>query len=524
MDMPTPTPAPETARRPTREGLDIREVDTAEALAAAGLTHVRYDTGEEVPWVPGLFLLDVASGAVEGWVESSPDISTPWGEPDIPLSISPSNRFLDLDGVLYDRQTERAYRVHGGLEQWWGYGSSERLLVMAADGTGSVLLDADLAPVAEFQVPPGERFTSPTGGYILIREPQSIGTFHLVNLEDESNPRVHTWDLPWEPVSTRHGGRVYRIEVLDDLVAFVGRVGDSACRVTRYDLRGVMLSDKPVPCGFARDSGNATSLPRISPDGRLIAASTAQGLARFAYGTEPVGMVLSIFDAATGAEAVRILGVHPSWMLGEPYSRGNVWLADSSGIIVLTGEGRFVARITGTWAPAPGWASPDDPSRFFDYYWLPSVVTVGQQGAEQVAISFGPAEPTVYDSDPFFGHRETAGWGARSEALRVWTSYRYGSHFDEYYGKPPLAPIIELPPLGRSLLVKVVLVACLDVREEPSLDTPAVTCLPHGAIAEADDFVSFQQTWMHIRTEDGVEGWAHADYLRWHSDGVRLEE
>ena len=29
---------------------------------------------------------------------------------------------------------------------------------------------------------------------------------------------------------------------------------------------------------------------------------------------------------------------------------------------------------------------------------------------------------------------------------------------------------------------------------------------------------------MHVRTDGGIEGWAHADYLRWHSDGVRLEE
>ena len=53
-------------------------------------------------------------------------------------------------------------------------------------------------------------------------------------------------------------------------------------------------------------------------------------------------------------------------------------------------------------------------------------------------------------------------------------------------------------------------------------------CLPDGTVAEIDDFElgfsSEEPNWMHIRTEDGLEGWAHADYLRWHSDGVRLEE
>ena len=27
----------------------------------------------------------------------------------------------------------------------------------------------------------------------------------------------------------------------------------------------------------------------------------------------------------------------------------------------------------------------------------------------------------------------------------------------------------------------------------------------------------------HLRTDDGREGWASADYLRWHSDGVWLD-
>ena len=75
---PTPTavPAPVTAVvLPTREELGIVEVGVAEALDSAGLTHVRYEAGEEVPWDPGLFLLDVESGAVEGWVYSLSSLS-----------------------------------------------------------------------------------------------------------------------------------------------------------------------------------------------------------------------------------------------------------------------------------------------------------------------------------------------------------------------------------------------------------------------------------------------------------------
>ena len=50
----------------SREDLGIREVDTAEALAAAGLRYVRCAAGETVPQEVGLYLLDVETGAVEG--------------------------------------------------------------------------------------------------------------------------------------------------------------------------------------------------------------------------------------------------------------------------------------------------------------------------------------------------------------------------------------------------------------------------------------------------------------------------
>ena len=545
---PPPTPTPTATATPapliTAEDLGIREVDTAEALAAAGLTHVRYAAGEEVPWDPGLFLLEVESGVVEGWVRSLAGLpeeerGTAWNVSD-DIAVSPSNRFVSWagHGVLHDRQTGRTYALDRGsieFDRWWGTGPGERLLFRLASSGAFVAMDAGMQPVARFTLPPGERFTSPNGGYILVREQGSSGTFHLVDLEDETNPQVHTWALPWEPVVNRDGAPVFRIELLDDLVAFLGGVGDSACHVTRYDLRGVLLSDRTIPCGFARFNWwDGASLPRISPDGRLIVAPTFDSLEEFAYGREPVGAVMSIFDAATGAKIVRILGAHPAWIKGGLSPSGDVWLADSSGIIVQTRHGWRVAGLEGTWGPAPGWASPDDPDRFFDYGWtIPgsSVAAVNQQGHEQASLSFGPPSASI----PGPGYEaalilwESAGWGTRSDALRVWTSYWHTQEFDDYYGTPPLEAVIEHPPFDDRLLVEVVVDTCLNVREQPWLDAPVVTCLQHGTVAETDDFEQFwpyelMSEWMHIRTDDGLEGWASAEYLRWHSDGVRLEE
>ena len=371
---PSPTPTATPAPLITAEDLGIREVDTAEALAAAGLTHVRYAAGEEVPWDPGLFLLDVESGGVEAWVRSlallpEEERGTAWNVSD-DIAVSPSNRFVSWAGqaVLNDRQTGRTYawdRNRIEFDRWWGTGPSERLLFRLASSGAFVAMDAELQPVARFTLPNGERFTSPNGGYILVRE--CVGCepgdrFHLVNLEDEASPQVHSWVLPWKTVRYRdrlRGDIPYRIELLDDLVAFVADTGDATCRVVRYDLKGTILSDRTVaswchsPDSPARVRSFLYTLHRISPDGRLLAATTSLGMP-----------IASVFDAATGDEIVRIKGVYLPWLDREP---SNVWLADSSGIVVGTYLGPRIATTDGAWRRAPGRPAPDDPDLFLAY-------------------------------------------------------------------------------------------------------------------------------------------------------------
>ena len=74
--------------------------------------------------------------------------------------------------------------------------------------------------------------------------------------------------LPWE---ASEGWRYEEIVVLDNLVAFVVALSDSACRVARYDLGGVLLSDQTIPCKL-------DALPASRQDGRLIASPTFSGL------------------------------------------------------------------------------------------------------------------------------------------------------------------------------------------------------------------------------------------------------
>ena len=134
-------------------------------------------------------------------------------------------------------------------------------------------------------------------------------------------------------------------------------------------------------------------------------------------------------------------------------------------------------------------------------------------------------------STPFFGYPSISGsWSGtrrRAEASRVSVfppTAVAGAARDYYRGPPPLAPVIESPPFEDRLQVEVVVDTCLNLRQAPSLNAAVLTCLPNGAIADTDDYYTdYYDAWMHVRTADGLEGWASADYLRWASDGVRLE-
>ena len=339
----TPSPAPTATPSPTHtaplaplitaEDLGIREVDTADALAAAGLTHVRYAASEEMPWDPGLFLLDVETGEVDAWARSLAALSeeerTAASRASDDLDVSPSNRFVSWadHGVLYDRHTGRTYALDRSrleFDRWWGTGPGERLLFRLATSGAFVAMDAELRPVARLELPAGSRYTSPDGGYILIRECVECepgDRFHLVNLDDEANPEVHSWVLPWKTVRYRTTGEpLYRIDRLDDLVALVADAGSGSCRVVRYGLSGALLSDSTIPCL----SPWPGLLPRISPDGRMLAATTSSVFAD--------DRISSIFDAATGEEILRVKSVYSFGLteFGIYGDASGVWLADSS--------------------------------------------------------------------------------------------------------------------------------------------------------------------------------------------------
>ncbi len=492
---PTATPSLAAARLPTREELGIREVDTAEALAAAGLTHVRYKAGEEVPWEMGLFLLDVATEAVEGWT-CRRELSS-CSE----LYLSPSNRYLSFMSYVHDRETDRTYAdvdaVPGSPHYLipgiigWGADAGERLLVRG--GSGYVVLDSQLQPVAQRLAIPAN---SPAqhGRYVAAIQD---GELRIADLGSESGEGATS---------------LIRRALPDDITSpsrdhlYVGRAGvflilsDDAdsTHIIRYDWEGNLGSDVVIP-QLSPSSGRA-----LSPRGSLVAGLTFKAATGDAF-DEPRYTAVSIFDVATGEEVTRVLGA------GVPFWHGIQWLGDDSGVLVSTILGERIAALDGAWRSSPGRPAPGDPSVHFEW----GTAVRDRAGNVLASAEFGPSPPT-----PDFLPLSWTGWGAHGRELRI-RLYGLGPTYLGDPHIPPLAPVIEVAPFGDGLLVEVAVGTCLNVREDYSLDAPVVTCLPDGTVAETDDYFG---DWMHIRTDDGVEGWAHADYLRWHSDGVRLEE
>ena len=494
---PTVTLLPVIAPLPTREELGIVEVDVTEALDAAGLTHVRYEAGEEVPWDPGLFLLDVATGAVEGWTcrrDQLHGCSV--------LHISPSNRYLSFMSYVHDRETDRMYAdVHVVPSSphylipeiiGWSADVGERLLVRG--GTGYTVLDSQLQPAAQRLTMPAP---SPAqhGRYVAAIEDDELRIADLGNESDRAGTSLIERALPDDVPPTGH----HKLDVGRG-GAFLILPGDAdSTRIIRYDWEGNLGSDVVIP-RLSYSSGS----PLLSPRGGLVAGLTFKAATGDAY-DEPRYTAVSIFNLATGEEVSRILGA------GRSFWHGIQWLGDDTGVLVSTVLGEKIATLDGEWAPSPGRPAPGDPSVHFEW----GTAVRDRQGNVLASVEIGAGLRT-----PDFLPRIWTEWGAHGRELRI-RLYGMPPGYLGDWDTPPLAPVIEVAPVGDRLLVEVVAGTCLNVREEASLGAAIVACVPDGTLAETDDYYD---DWMHIRTDNGVEGWADADYLRWHSDGVRLEE
>ena len=515
----------------SRADLGIREVDTAEALAAAGLRYVRCAAGEIVPQEVGLYLLDVETGEVEGWALTparAAEASEAGGFIDAGVGLSPGNRFLTFDRFRHDRLTGNTFEWDAPPLRYWGSDDDEqRLLFQMPDEDGDlfVVTDGTLQPVAQFALPQRQEgqlewFNLEQRSLLVrgvARDEASQHYLHIFDLDTEEEGTAAPQATQAVPgtAETWSAGR-YRLTSIASGIELV--VADSdACHVVHLGWDGAMLLKVSVPVSPHYGRYDC----RISPDGRWMTAVTATAASSTMWGA-PVGLSVSMLDTTSGDEVYRVKGVDGPGR----------WLDDSSGVSLSTSRGTRIVTLDGRWVdaaprPVPASTAPAPTRELPEYriaYVEDGIAVRDHEGGTLASLHFAEADT------PADGYHSISGWwtGTRDE-LRVRVSIVPGGRCGcggDYSGPPPLAPVIESPPFEDRLQVEVVVDTCLRLRAEPSLRAAVVDCLPTGVILDTDGYtVDYYDyvPWMHVRTADGREGWASADYLRWASDGVLLE-
>ena len=185
-----------------------------------------------------------------------------------------------------------------------------------------------------------------------------------------SSGQLHLFNFAsGESVAFDHpGGSMHVIPSGEGFAVVTEDATSSTCRLARYEWTATTVTDVSFACIRLHGLGGAGV--HLSPDGRWIAALTRMLAGDVPIvGDSPAAIELSILDAATGAEALRVGG---ALFLGEVLIAGATpWLADSSGLVVGTVAGVQIVDLEDGWAPSPPalssstWVlpAPDDASR-----------------------------------------------------------------------------------------------------------------------------------------------------------------
>ncbi len=569
---PTPAAQSEGATR-ERWQPEVREIATDYET----LGRVQYAPGEtigiRIEVEGGLFFLSVDTGAVEGWVSGrsgttaflSPSPGNRYVFRQGLLHDRAAGRTFEWDAPL--RLHVPGLVVQSGIAPVEGtHGLNEH--ISFSRGSQYAVVNPTMEAIAWFELdaPAGsgaQWWADPNGDHLLLRASHGVYSIDL-------------WEGGWKKIEFPPVGNVH-VQVLDGgqgfILSFSSRDWKN-CRIAAYSWAGKVLSNVLVPCIHL-----GSSPIDISPDGRFVATLTrvvpevhAGRMAQTdGYPHYSNLMVTSLFDTTTGEELLRAKGVAPSrgWF-DRIHPEGSPWLADSSGLLVNTPDSTRVLGVDGSWASlfplGPMLPASDDPTRFDRPSWLgtfglddcakllteskrrgawcllPAATVVGSDG-QVIAALRGTLQIASAKAAVSICCNRTS-WGLTSSELRL--------HLDEreawlrLLDQPVLSPQIELPPFEDRLLLQVSTSGpCLHLREAPSTESASLNCLPSGSLVEVapppdyredqdhswwfhgfsversnsgcatDDEGHHDCYWIHVRTDEGLEGWMLSDFLRW---------
>ncbi|MDE2933680.1 MAG: SH3 domain-containing protein, partial [Chloroflexota bacterium] len=520
---PTPEPTPEPPIDSTPNALGIREIPTDDAF-----TRLEYAPGELIDEEASIYFLDVETGAVEGWKVVA----------GVEPFFSHGYRYAATDAALHDRETGRTFawdadalQVAGFEEAPWRVStgsystfiSDESVAFQRLDGADDsgvqryVIVDPSMNEIAAFEIPSYWDILqwNLAAGSALASDGTAM---HIIDVSTGSSFAIDQPDTPRPPASGEWFASVGYAGEYADLEGGGSVAGaQGSCQAVRRDWgSGAVLSDTTVDCFLGGGAG-----AHLSPDGALLAAVTRVLDCCdewFGHAFYSALTALSLFDATTGDELLRVGGATFPFRQGVGY--GAVWLADSSGLVVATVQGLQIVTVDGRWVPlSPVLSqghlrpSPVDPGRFIHDG---SATVVDLSGEVVVTPNFEESVPLARSA-----------WNPSGQELRL---------LPEVPGKgasplaPSTLPAIQTPPFDDALTAEVVVDTCLNVREEATTDSEIVVCLPPERVVElvahpddghlvegpcVEDDLYGNCVWVYVLTEDGEQGWAYADFLRW---------
>jgi hypothetical protein len=503
------TTVPTTATRlltppATQPVADKSDPNWPPATATGGIKRIQLKAGEAIT-SPGYYFMDVPSGQVEGWQDTSADPKAPNS-----VTVTADHRWVFSQSAT----TYLASRESGTVYQW----PSANLRLVTA-GSGLLLFeeminenkssgwfritDAKLKSVVRFSLPPGAAeiagaVFAPDGKTVVIS--RSNWPQQPVYLVDMATGKVTGLKAPSEiKGGTPIGVRLYPPGVSQGVdIGYVyqlpppgpERGSEQQTAVRRYSWTGDVISD-------AQPQG---ALMGTSADGRL-----------YAWQERVVGgatNAIVVQDATSGKPLFRVLG-----------GTGLDWTANGSGMLLRSDKGYYAVSTAGELRKI----APMPPAKDFFYLNWP-------QSSPADADLFA-AGPVVYNGAGTVQRQATLGkpggwivnasnWSPSGKEVGFSVSPNVGKDFGDDNGLG-LAPKVQRPPLADDYLLQVKDKAgeCVNLREGHTTRSRVIQCLPTGTKLAAGDLSKLNvkantpttyeedKVWMWVRTEKGEQGW-----------------
>ena len=516
-----------------------------------------FAAAERIDWPVGVFFLSWLDGSIEGWRLTGPAAGK---EP-----LNAIFRIADDNQAVFANAAGVPFLLHRASGRTWTWDPG--LLGLAAMSDGRFVFQRAKGP-------PGDAYPEYAGDFTIVDAAgKTVSTFQFPAGGRAPAPMLFSRDgsalvaaggnTSWSDyrqlflVDTATGS-LREVGSLPDPPAGYSAVAPQFAMVEAPAAWTVAVSYSPGPGtpqpppadlyrGFVRtyawDGTLRSEAPAawggdVSPNGRYV-ISTA--FMRMVVGEEDaVGgeywPAVIVSDTASGAPVFRVRSATLAY--GDNLG-GSRWLPDSSGFVVQTG---------------PLVLPPSGPSGQLTRPTY-AVVDVGSQSVTALPFSAGdwwagpvpsPFTPGVFA----LGHTAVATLGNPAAAFRANGPGKFAGHIAPWgrdggevrfalpegghgLGGSPilLAPAIDHAPFDDTLRLQVANTGdCLNLRDQPSLSSRSVACLPDGmsllvtppATAPIPGtrrllaaISSPSGTWIRVRAAAGAEGWAFADYLRW---------